>query len=59
MRDVTKQTGQIENLPQMLEKNNELITKLMEDYAEFHKERRYADEMREEIAQSLYNLKLT
>ena len=41
----------------MLEKNNELITKLMEDYAEFHKERRTTDELRVGIAQSLLNLK--
>jgi hypothetical protein len=53
---LTKQMEQIENFHHMLEKNNELINKLMDEYADYRTERRIADELRARIAQSLFNL---
>ena len=56
LRDIMKQTEQIENFRHMLEKNNELINKLMDEYADYRIERRSADELRAGITQSLFNL---
>jgi predicted translin family RNA/ssDNA-binding protein len=56
LRNVMKQMEQIENFHHMLEKNNELINKLMDEYADYHSERRTADELRAGIAQSLFDL---